>query len=121
MAESQVAAESEWDSGSADEASPPTKKSRSARRSCHFLSKWLQEFKGVIAKSAKGIKVFVPWNNNSCTSFCSGDGYVRCIICNTDLNISHGGRHDLMKHLRGKHHQEMVKASTSSRAHHHDR
>ena len=33
----------------------------------------------------------------------------------TDISVSHGGRNDIMKHIKGKHHQEMVKSATSTR------
>ena len=37
------------------------------------------------------------------------------MICVTDISVSHGGRNDIMKHIKGKHHQEMVKSATSTR------
>ena len=45
----------------------------------------------------------------------AGDIYAKCMICVTDISVSHGGRNDIMKHIKGKHHQEMVKSATSTR------
>ena len=42
----------------------------------------------------------------------SGTTYLRCTICTTDFNISHGGRNDMTTHVRGKHHKDMAKASS---------
>ena len=46
----------------------------------------------------------------------TGDVYARCTICTTDYSGSHSGRNDVMKHVKGKHHQEMAKAASSSRS-----
>lgn len=46
----------------------------------------------------------------------TGDTYARCTICASDFSISHGGRHDVTTHVRGKHHKEMASASTSMRS-----
>ena len=45
-----------------------------------------------------------------------GDTYARCTICSSDFNISHGGRNDVTTHVRGKHHTDMAKATSSTRS-----
>ena len=45
-----------------------------------------------------------------------GDTYVRCTICSSDFNISHGGRNDVTTHVRGKHHTDMARATSSTRS-----
>ena len=42
--------------------------------------------------------------------------FAHCIICSTDFTISHSGRNDVAKHLKDKHHQEIAKVSSSTRA-----
>ena len=39
--------------------------------------------------------------------------YARCSICASDFGVSHSGRHDVTTHVRGKHHIEMAKSSSS--------
>ena len=73
----------------------PSKKK--ARRECHFDSGWIQEFSG-IRKSSKG------------------NTYAQCSFCSSDFSISHGGRNDVTTHVGGKHHQEAIRASSSSRS-----
>ena len=44
----------------------------------------------------------------------TGDTYARCNICGID--IAHGGRNDVTKHVSVKHHIEMTRASSSSKS-----
>ena len=37
-------------------------------------------------------------------------------MCASDFGVSHSGRHDVTTHVRGKHHIEMAKSSSSSRS-----
>ena len=44
-----------------------------------------------------------------------GNKFALCTLCATDFSITHGGQNDIQKHVSTKHHQQMAKASTSSR------
>ena len=48
--------------------------------------------------------------------FIIGDTYARCTLCCSDFNIAHGGRNDVTTHVKGKHHKDAAKASSSSRS-----
>ena len=37
-----------------------------------------------------------------------------CTLCANDSSVSHGGRNDIAKHVKGKHHQKMAQVSSSS-------
>ena len=43
-----------------------------------------------------------------------GGTFARCTVCSKDFNVSHGGQNNVLKHVKGKHHQEMSKAASSS-------
>ena len=45
-----------------------------------------------------------------------GPNFAHCDSCCTDINVGHGGVHDIRKHLATSKHQEMVKAAKSSRS-----
>ena len=49
---------------------------------------------------------------NNSESF-TGDIYARCTLCCLDINIGHGGKYDVANHVKTKHHQFMLKASSS--------
>ena len=55
-----------------------------AKRQCHFISKWVNEFQG------------------------NGRRYARCTYCASD-----GGRNVITAHVRGKHRQNMARACSS--------
>ena len=37
-----------------------------------------------------------------------------CTICSSDVNVSHGGKHDLLKHVAGKKHTELARLQNSN-------
>ncbi|KAJ8021093.1 hypothetical protein HOLleu_40864 [Holothuria leucospilota] len=45
-----------------------------------------------------------------------GDRYIFCAICRQDIGISHGGRHEIVKHLSNNKHISNEKAETSAKS-----
>lgn len=39
----------------------------------------------------------------------------RCSWCNADFSIAHGGKNDIVKHMRTKKHQEVVKSKLTTK------
>ena len=72
-----------------DDPSPETKQ---RKRECQFISSWTSIYDG-IEKSHRGTT------------------YARCSYCGIDINISHGGKNDVEKHVGTSGHGATVRAS----------
>lgn len=55
------------------------------------------------------------WHNCGVSASKRGSNFAHCDCCGVDINIGHGGVHDVRKHLATTKHQEMSKASSSSK------
>ena len=64
-------------------------------RECQFISSWTSTYNG-IGKSHRGTT------------------YARCSYCGIDINISHGGKNDVEKHVGTSGHGAAVRASKGS-------
>jgi hypothetical protein len=67
------------------------------KRLCHFDDSWPKEFKGIKKSSL-------------------GDTFARCVLCNSDFSIGHGGRNDVTAHVKGKRHNDIATAAGSSKS-----
>lgn len=72
-----------------------SKQPRKEKRACSYRETYSNEFT-CMKKSTKG------------------DRYIFCAICRQDIGISHGGRHDIVKHLSNNKHITNDKAETSA-------
>ena len=70
----------------------PDKKKRKRE---HFISSWTETFDG-IGKSHRGSR------------------FARCTYCGIDINITHGSKNDVQKHLSTSGHRAAVQASRST-------
>ena len=43
-----------------------------------------------------------------------GDGYAFCVVCNVNINVSHGGKNDLTKHQKTMSHTANAQAAKST-------
>ena len=64
----------------------------------------------------RGCSYHQDWKNSGLSASKRGSSYAHCDSCGTDINIGHGGVHDIKRHLATTKHQEMAKVASSNQS-----
>jgi hypothetical protein len=67
-------------------------------------------------RAKRGSSYHSDWKTSGMSASKRGSNYAHCDCCGTDINVGHGGIHDIKKHLATAKHQEMVKVSSSNQS-----